>query len=98
MAGNPGNHNTNECMSAGHGLLLFLDVGGSMDPFIKLVEELFSAATAEFKNLEFFYFHNCLYERLWKDNRRRWSNVSPTFDVMNKFNYEYCRSFKHIIS
>jgi uncharacterized protein with von Willebrand factor type A (vWA) domain len=54
-------------------VLLFLDVGGSMDPFIKLVEELFSAAHAEFKNLEFFYFHNCLYEGVWKDNRRRWS-------------------------
>jgi uncharacterized protein with von Willebrand factor type A (vWA) domain len=50
-------------------LLLFLDVGGSMDPFIKLVEELFSAATAEFKNMEFFYFHNCLYEGVWKDNQ-----------------------------
>jgi uncharacterized protein with von Willebrand factor type A (vWA) domain len=54
-------------------LLLFLDVGGSMDPHIKLTEELFSAATTEFKNLEFFYFHNCLYEGVWKDNRRRWS-------------------------
>jgi uncharacterized protein with von Willebrand factor type A (vWA) domain len=52
-------------------VLLFLDVGGSMDPFIKLCEELFSAATSEFKNLEFFYFHNCLYEGVWKDNRRR---------------------------
>src|SRR3546814_9208098 len=54
-------------------LLLFLDVGGSMDPFIKLCEELFSAATTEFKNLEFFYFHNCPYEGVWKDNKRRWS-------------------------
>jgi len=56
-------------------LLLFLDVGGSMDPFIKLVEELFSAATADFENMEFFYFHNCLYEGVWKDNERRWSRT-----------------------
>ena len=54
-------------------LLLFLDVGGSMDPFIKICEELFSAANSEFKNLEFFYFHNCPYEGVWKDNRRRFS-------------------------
>ena len=59
-------------------LLLFLDVGGSMDPHIKLCEELFSAATTEFKNLEFFYFHNCLYEGVWKDNRRRFSERTPT--------------------
>src|SRR3546814_1323463 len=54
-------------------LLLFLDVGGSMDSYVRLCEELFSAATTEFKNLEFFYFHNCLYEGVWKDNRRRFS-------------------------
>jgi uncharacterized protein with von Willebrand factor type A (vWA) domain len=54
-------------------LLLFLDIGGSMDPYIKLCEELFSAATSEFKHLEFFYFHNCPYEGLWKDNRRRFA-------------------------
>jgi len=59
-------------------LLLFLDVGGSMDPFIKLVEELFSAATAEFKNMEFFYFHNCVYDYLWKNNRRRNAERFPT--------------------
>ena len=53
-------------------VLLFLDVGGSMDPYIKLVEELFSAARAEFKHLEYFYFHNCLYEGVWRDNSRRW--------------------------
>src|SRR3546814_5541852 len=52
-------------------LLLFLDVGGSMDSYVRLCEELFSAATTEFKNLEFFYFHNCLYEGVWKDNRDR---------------------------
>ena len=53
-------------------VLLFLDVGGSMDPHIKVVEELFSAARAEFKHLEYYYFHNCLYEGVWRDNRRRW--------------------------
>jgi uncharacterized protein len=70
-------------------LLLFLDVGGSMDPHIKLVEELFSAATAEFKNLEFFYFHNCLYESVWKDNRRRHSERTPTWDILHKFGHDY---------
>lgn len=70
-------------------LLLFLDVGGSMDPFVKLVEELFSAATAEFKNLEFFYFHNCPYESVWKDNRRRFSERTPTWDVLHKFGHDY---------
>lgn len=70
-------------------VLLFLDVGGSMDPFIKLCEELFSAATAEFKNLEFFYFHNCLYEGVWKDNRRRFSERTPTWDVLHKFPHDY---------
>ena len=70
-------------------VLLFLDVGGSMDPHIKLVEELFSAATAEFKNLEFFYFHNCLYEGLWKDNRRRFSERTNTWDVLHKYGHDY---------
>jgi uncharacterized protein with von Willebrand factor type A (vWA) domain len=70
-------------------VLLFLDVGGSMDPHIKLVEELFSAATSEFKNLEFFYFHNCLYEGLWKDNRRRYSERTPTWDVLHKYGHDY---------
>lgn len=70
-------------------LLLFLDVGGSMDPYIKLVEELFSAATAEFKNLEFFYFHNCLYEGVWKDNRRRFAERTPTWDVLHKYSQDY---------
>jgi uncharacterized protein len=70
-------------------LLLFLDVGGSMDPFIKLVEELFSAATAEFKNLEFFYFHNCLYEGVWKDNKRRWSDRTNTWDILHKYGHDY---------
>ncbi len=70
-------------------LLLFLDVGGSMDPHIKLCEELFSAATSEFKNLEFFYFHNCPYEALWKDNRRRFSERTPTWDVLHKYGHDY---------
>ncbi|MBA3896780.1 MAG: VWA domain-containing protein [Sphingomonadaceae bacterium] len=70
-------------------LLLFLDVGGSMDPHIKLCEELFSAATSEFKNLEFFYFHNCPYEGVWKDNRRRFSERTPTWDVLHKYGHDY---------
>ena len=70
-------------------LLLFLDVGGSMDPFIKLCEELFSAATSEFKNLEFFYFHNCLYEGVWKDNRRRWQERTKTWDLLHKYGHDY---------
>ncbi|SFR80108.1 vWA domain-containing protein [Sphingomonas jatrophae] len=70
-------------------LLLFLDVGGSMDPFIRICEELFSAATAEFKHLEFFYFHNCVYEGVWKDNRRRYAERTPTWDVLHKFGHDY---------
>ncbi len=70
-------------------LLLFLDVGGSMDPHIKLTEELFSAATTEFKNMEFFYFHNCLYEGVWKDNRRRWSERIRTWDILHKYGHDY---------
>ncbi|MGY9049968.1 MAG: vWA domain-containing protein, partial [Rhodobacterales bacterium] len=58
-------------------VLLFLDVGGSMDPHVKVVEELFSAARAEFKHMEYFYFHNCLYEGVWKDNSRRWDAQVP---------------------
>jgi len=70
-------------------VLLFLDVGGSMDPFVQLVEELFSAATAEFKNMEFFYFHNCLYEGVWKDNRRRRAERIKTWDVLHKYGHDY---------
>jgi uncharacterized protein with von Willebrand factor type A (vWA) domain len=70
-------------------LLLFLDVGGSMDPHIKICEELFSAATTEFKNLEFFYFHNCVYEGVWKDNRRRFTERTPTWDVLHKYGHDY---------
>lgn len=70
-------------------LLLLLDVGGSMDPFIKLCEELFSAATSEFKNLEFFYFHNCPYEGVWKDNKRRFTERTPTWEMLHKFPHDY---------
>ena len=66
-------------------VLLFLDIGGSMDAHVKMCEELFSAAKTEFKHLEFFYFHNCLYEGVWKDNRRRHSEKIPTWEVLNKY-------------
>nr|WP_243396420.1 VWA domain-containing protein [Marinicaulis flavus] len=70
-------------------VLLFFDVGGSMDPFIKVCEELFSAARAEFKHMEYFYFHNCLYDYVWKDNRRRWTEKIPTWDVLHKYPHDY---------
>ncbi|WP_170363281.1 vWA domain-containing protein [Ruegeria arenilitoris] len=70
-------------------VLLFLDVGGSMDPHIKVVEELFSAARAEFKHLEYFYFHNCLYEGVWRDNRRRWDAQTPTHEVLRTYGPDY---------
>ncbi|MGE0283761.1 MAG: VWA domain-containing protein [Rhizobiaceae bacterium] len=70
-------------------LLMFFDVGGSMDDYIRIVEELFSAARAEFRQLEFFYFHNCLYEGVWKDNRRRRAEVTPTWDVLHKYGHDY---------
>ena len=70
-------------------VLLFLDIGGSMDPFVKLCEELFSAASTEFKNLEFFYFHNCPYEGVWKDNRRRFAERTMMWDVLHKYGHDY---------
>lgn len=70
-------------------VLLFLDVGGSMDSHIKVCEELFSAARSEFKNMEFYYFHNCLYEAVWKDNRRRHAEKINTWDVLHKFPHDY---------
>src|SRR6056297_2031737 len=70
-------------------VLLFLDVGGSMDDHIKVVEELFSAARAEFKHLEYYYFHNCLYEGVWRDNARRWNEVTPTWDVLHTYGPDY---------
>ncbi|MEX0319076.1 MAG: VWA domain-containing protein [Ruegeria sp.] len=70
-------------------VLLFLDVGGSMDPHIKVVEELFSAARAEFKHLEYYYFHNCLYEGVWRNNRRRWDQQTPTHEVLRTYGPDY---------
>ena len=70
-------------------VLLFFDIGGSMDAYIKLCEELFSAAKTEFKHMEFFYFHNCLYESVWKDNRRRHNEKTNTWDVLHKFPHDY---------
>ncbi|WP_106744103.1 VWA domain-containing protein [Yoonia maritima] len=70
-------------------VLLFLDIGGSMDPHIKLVEELFSAAKSEFKHFEHFYFHNCLYEGVWRDNARRWDDQTPTWDVLRTYGPDY---------
>src|SRR5260370_4187865 len=70
-------------------VLLFFDIGGSMDSHIKVCEELFSAARSEFKNMEFYYFHNCLYESVWKDNRRRHAEKINTWDVLHKFPHDY---------
>ncbi|MCP4207079.1 MAG: VWA domain-containing protein [Shimia sp.] len=70
-------------------VLLFLDVGGSMDPHIKVVEELFSAARAEFKHLEYYYYHNCLYEGVWRDNKRRWNDQTPTHEVLRTYGPDY---------
>ncbi len=70
-------------------VLMFFDVGGSMDWHIKDVEELFSAARSEFKHLEYYYFHNCPYERLWRDNQRRWSETIPTWDVLHTYPSDY---------
>ena len=70
-------------------VLIFFDIGGSMDAYIKLCEELFSAAKTEFKHMEFFYFHNCLYESVWKDNRRRHNEKTATWDVLHKFPHDY---------
>ncbi len=70
-------------------LLLLLDVGGSMDPHVQICEELFSAARAEFKHLEYFYFHNFPYERVWKDNHRRFNVVTETRTLLRTFNSDY---------
>ncbi|TCP42232.1 vWA domain-containing protein [Rhodovulum marinum] len=70
-------------------VILFLDVGGSMDDHIRVVEELFSAARAEFKHLEHYYFHNCIYEGVWRDNRRRWSEVIPTRELLRTYGPDY---------
>ncbi len=66
-------------------VLLFLDVGGSMDPHVRDCEELFSAARSEFRHLEYFYFHNCVYDHVWRDNARRRFDRIPTWDVLHKY-------------
>lgn len=70
-------------------VLIFFDIGGSMDSHIKICEELFSAARSEFKNMEFYYFHNCLYESVWKDNRRRHAEKLNTWDILHKYSSDY---------
>ncbi|MBL4608084.1 MAG: VWA domain-containing protein [Pseudomonadales bacterium] len=70
-------------------VLLFFDVGGSMDPHVRVCEELFSAARSEFKNMEFFYFHNFIYEGIWTDNHRRWEDSTPTWDIIHKYPQDY---------
>ena len=70
-------------------VLMFFDVGGSMDWHIKTAEELFSAARGEFKHLEYFYFHNCLYETVWRDNTRRWTDTTPTWQVLHTYPADY---------
>jgi uncharacterized protein with von Willebrand factor type A (vWA) domain len=70
-------------------VLLFFDVGGSMDDHVRVCEALFSAARSEFKHLEYFYFHNCVYEGVWKDNGRRHDNRIPTMDIMHKYAADY---------
>jgi uncharacterized protein len=70
-------------------VLIFLDVGGSMDWHVKAIEELFSAARSEFKHMDYFYFHNCLYERVWKNNRRRHEDTTPTWEVLHTYPHDY---------
>lgn len=70
-------------------LLMFFDAGGSMDSHVRTVEELFSAARAEFRHLEHFYFHNCVYEGVWKDNRRRRTDVTPTLELIRTYGSDY---------
>ncbi len=70
-------------------VLLFFDIGGSMDWHVEQVEELFSAAKSEFKHMEHFYFHNCLYERVWKENRRREVSSFPTTDLLRTYGSDY---------
>lgn len=74
-------------------VLLFFDVGGSMDPYVRSCEELFSAAKAEFKHLEYFYFHNFIYEGVWRDNNRRWSERVDLWDVLHTYSRDYCVIF-----
>ena len=78
----PGRHNATK-------VLLFLDIGGSMDDHVRVCEELFSAASSEFKHLEYFYFHNCVYEGVWKDNKRRHLHRTSTMDLLHKYSADY---------
>ncbi|MCB1432997.1 MAG: VWA domain-containing protein, partial [Alphaproteobacteria bacterium] len=70
-------------------VLLFFDVGGSMDPHVKVCEELFSAARAEFKHMEYFYFHNCIYESVWTNNRRRNAERIDTWKLLHTYPHDY---------
>jgi uncharacterized protein with von Willebrand factor type A (vWA) domain len=70
-------------------VLLLMDVGGTMDDHIHRVEEMFSAAKSEFKHLDFYYFHNCVYDFMWKNNHRRFSEKIPTWDIIRKYNKDY---------
>ena len=70
-------------------VLLFFDIGGSMDDHIRVCEQLFSATRTEFKHMEYFYFHNCVYDFMWKNNRRRFSEKFSTWDVIRKYNKDY---------
>jgi uncharacterized protein len=70
-------------------VLLLMDVGGTMDEHIQRVEELFSAVKSEFKHLEFYYFHNCVYDYMWKNNKRRYAEKFPTLDIIRKYNKDY---------
>ena len=70
-------------------VLTFFDIGGSMDAHVLQAEELFSAARSEFKRLENFYFHNCIYENVWTDNIRRMREVTPTWEILHKFPSDY---------
>ncbi|WP_205480538.1 vWA domain-containing protein [Sphingomonas arenae] len=70
-------------------VLLFLDIGGSMDAHVRQAEELFSAVKTEFKHLEHWYFHNCIYEGVWKENRRRWTDRTPVWDILHKFGHDH---------
>lgn len=70
-------------------VLIFFDAGGSMDPYVKVCEELFSAARTEFKHLEYFYFHNMLYDYVWRDNFRRFQEKTETYDLLHKYSSDY---------
>lgn len=70
-------------------VLLFFDIGGSMDPHVEVCEQLFSSAKSEFKHLEYFYFHNCIYESVWRNNAMRWDEKIPTLDLLHKYNSDY---------